>query len=319
MKKLICLFLALVMMTSLWACTNAPENQDDSQETPGSSEPSTEVPTELENPTEPSTEAPTKSTEPSVDLPTDPQRVSVENQVDYTPEEPVTANVTDAVNIQYKDKYGNSGSLKLPKIELPGPNIEAINAEILSDYSDFARSEDDSREMNYSDVYYRWGIHGDILSVVIIGGGSAFDGGWEDHGGCDLFSLYNISISKCRLVSNEEVYAASGMENVKTRVLHAITSFGGEWRGKDADAIEVFFNSPEGGINLECFAEEISDANFEKAIPFFNEDGVLCVMGYITTFIGSGGFWGIIRVDDYYTDALSTAEEYYQYYYELYH
>lgn len=312
MKKLICLLLALAIAASLFACNTKPAEEEINDPTP-----STEPSTELENPTE-STEPTEVSTEPSELLPTEPQRVSVENQVDFTPEETVTPNVVDAVDVEYEDKYGNRGSLELPKIELPGPNIEAINAEILSDYSDFIRSPDDSREMNYSDVYYEWGIHGDILSVLIVCGGSVFDGGWEDHDGCDRFSLYNISISKCRLVSNEEVYAASGMENVKTRVLHAITSFGGEWRGKDERTIEVFFPAADDSLSIQCFAEEISDANFEKTIPYFNEDGELCVMGYVTTFIGSGGFWGMIEVDDYNTNKLSSAEEYYRYYYELY-
>ena len=302
MKKLICLLLALSMTTLLFACNTTPEEQE-LDAPPVSTEPSTQAPTE-------------KPTEPTEELHAEPQRVSLENQVDFTPDEPVTANVTDAVNIQYKDKYGKSGSLILPKIELPGPNVESINAEILNDYGDFARSEDDSREMNYSNIYYKWGVHGDILSVFIVGGGSVFDGGWDDYGGCDLYSVYNISISRCRLVSNEEVYAASGMENIKTRVLHAIASYGSQWRGKDADAVENFYSEPDTGWSLECLKEELKDENFEAAVPYFNEDGKLCVMGRVFTFVGRGDFWAMLVLDDYPTDTLGTAEEYYRNYYE---
>lgn len=321
MKKLICLLLALAMAVSLFGCIGTPNNQDDSQVPPSSSDPATEPSTATA--TEPSTEEPSQSVEippePTAELPEEPERVSVDNQVDYTPEGAVIPSVADAVNVQFKDKYGNKGSLKLPKIELPGSNVEAINAEILNDYSDYVRSGDDTRQMNYSDVYYEWGVHGDILSVLIVCGGSVFDGGWEDYDGCDRFSLYNISISKCRLVSNEEVYAASGMENVKTRVLHAIANFGCQWRGKDADTIEVFYHDPVSGWSLSCLQEELTDKNFAKAVPYFDEDGELCVMGTIYTFIGAGLFYGMIELDDYHTDSLSTAEEYYQHYYQLYH
>lgn len=319
MKKLICLLLALAVAASLFACTNNPDRQENTQALPTDSQPSTEPSSELEAPAEPSTETPTVPPEPTAELPEAPERVSVDNQVDYSPEGAVIPDVTDAVNVQFKDKYGNKGSLKLPKIELPGPNVETINAEILNDYSDYIRSEDDSRETSHYNIYYEWGIHGDILSVLIVCSGSVFDGGWEDHDGCDRFSLYNISISKCRLVSNEEVYAASGMENAKIRVLHAIASFGGEWRGKDADTIDVFYNDPESGWGLQCFQAELTDENFAEAIPYFDEDGELCVMGTVYTFIGGERFWGMIELDDYYTASLSTAEEYYQHYYQLYH
>lgn len=308
MKKLICLLLALALAAALFAC-GSPEPSIDSQDNLSSSTPpetdppadSTEPPSSSESTTEPS--------EDPTELPDEPPaRVSVENQVDYTPDGDVTANVVDAVNTEFTDMNGIACVCILPKIELPGPNIEAINAEILADYSGYIIS-DQSRTFEYQKIHYKWAVKGDILSVVVMPEGSIYAGGEEGYGYQAAPSVYNISISKCRLISNEEVYAASGIADVQTRVLHAAASHAAKWLASpERSAVVTEDNKP---WIVDLFTQDISQENFDRAIPYFNEAGQLCALTYVHAPGGSGYFWGDFCVEDYNTEQLLTAEEYY--------
>ena len=275
----------------------------------------TSEPTAPSNSTAPTTiNTTTESTAPSTstETPTEPQvtEVSPEHQVDFTPTGEVVANVVDAVSETF-EFYGNIHSLRLPYIDLPGPNVEAINAEIVRKYTS------DYYKYSYTNTYYHWTVKDDILSVVIVGGGSMHDGGWEGYG-CDAFSVYNISVSKCRLLSHDEVYAAGDIADVKTRVLHAIVSYGAEWKGREESARTVFFGAPDYAHTITTIEEELSEESFARAVPYFNESGQLCVMGYVVTNIGAGGFYGFVPVYQYEAHALMTASEYYDYFYQLY-
>lgn len=307
MKKQIAVLLYILCLLCLFcACSK--------QESPSTSDTISEA-VKSDSATESTTASSTaESTAPptSSEVPIEPQvtEVSPENQVDFTPTGDVVANVTDALNETY-EIGGTVYSRRLPYIDLPGPNVEAINAEIMRVYtSDFYK-------YNYTNLYYHWAVKDDILSVVIVGGGSMHDGGWEGYG-CDAFSVYNISVSKCRLLSHDEVYAASGFADVKTRVLHAIVSYGAEWKGRNEDSRTVFFGTPNYAHTITTIEEELSEESFERAVPYFDESGQLCVMGYVVTNIGAGGFYGFVPVCQYEASALMPASEYYSYFYQLY-
>ncbi|MBQ7871251.1 MAG: hypothetical protein IJ357_03835 [Oscillospiraceae bacterium] len=66
MKKLICLLLALALLSSLWACTTAPVDDTEGSEPPVSqTPPETDPPTETD---EPSTEPPTETDPPETEF-----------------------------------------------------------------------------------------------------------------------------------------------------------------------------------------------------------------------------------------------------------
>ena len=318
MKKLICFLLALALLSSLWACATVPVDETQGTEPPVSSAPpETDPPTET---TEPSTEPPTETDPPETEpAPTEPERVSVDNQVDYTPEGEVVPNVVDAVNLSYM-KYPDEIEYVciLPEIQLPGPNVEAINAEILADYKVFYEIPEGKEQpiANPSrKISYKWAVNGDILSIVILCGTHKDVSSIEAYG-CTRTSVYNISISKCRLLSKEEVYAASGIEDVETRVLHAAAHHGGKFLLETTREWHFFENAVHKDWLVELFELNLSPENFEQAQPYFNEEGKLCVLAWTGTIGGAGYFWGDFCVEDYDTDALWTAEEYYEYYVE---
>ncbi len=310
LKGFISTVLLLALVFSLAACSKTTEDPTlpteqeavATEAIPEATTPSVQDATE---------DAPTESNTESTDLPaTDvtEERVSADNQEDYSPAGEVTANVVDALNEAYTIDQVEYSRV-LPRIELPGPNVEAINAEILRDYTS------DYYTVNYTNIYYQWAIKGDILSVVIIGGGSMFAGGWEDYG-CDAFSVYNISISKCRLLKDEEVYAYA--ETDEATVLNAIVQYGAQWKGRDAEGKKLFFGNPNNSNEIASIEETISHENFLKAKPYFDAQGNLWVMGYVVTNIGGGGFYGFVPVYEYEASPLLTAEEYYNSFYKLY-
>lgn len=294
-------FVLFSLVTCFSACGEAvSESTSDTLSEPVTSEPS------LTETVDPLTEAPTEVTDPAPSESTTQDRVSADRQEDYLPTGEVVANVVDALHETYM--VGETEhSRVLPRIELPGPNVEAINEEILRDYTS------DYHTANYTNIYYQWTVKDDVLSVVIIGGGSLYDGGWEGYG-CDSFSVYNISISKCRLLSDDEVYSCSGIENVRESVLNALVHYSAAWKCKDEQGRTFFF----GEHNNSSIAEELSDESFSRARPYFDKDGNLCVMGYVVTNVGAGGFYGFVPVYQYETDTLLSAEEYYDYFVQMY-
>lgn len=207
--------------------------------------------------------------------------------------------VTDAVNETF-----TSGDLQftriLPRIELSGDVFDEINRDLLERYS-----QDTMIANFYNEVTYRWGVKGDVLSVLVI-----YNSEQTDWGGA---RAYNFSISEGRLLTDAEVYAASGIENIQTRVLHAIVSYGAE--AKRNSTAGVYFNDSDTTQNtLMCMIGELCDLNFMDARPYFNEDGALCIVGYVRTGLGSGGAYACICVEDYETDTLHSARAYYEHY-----
>ena len=308
LKKLIGAILLFALVFSLVACGETASELPTPTETEAVT--TTETPMETTTAPEETTEA--LSTETDISTEPTEERVSADRQEDYTPTGEVTANVVDALNETYTIAQVVYSRV-LPQIDLPGPNVEAINEEILRDYTT------DFYTANYANIYYEWAVKDDVLSVVIVGSGSMFDGGWEEEGyGCDAFSVYNISISKCRLLKDEEVYAAAGMADPEVQVLNAIVHYGARWKGRNEGGKQLFFGNPDNSNEIRAIEETISHENFLQAKPYFDKDGNLNVMGYVVTNIGAGGFYGFVPVYEYENTPLLTAEEYYGTFYEQY-
>ena len=132
----------------------------------------------------------------------------------------------------------------------------------------------------------------------------------------DYCDIYNVSISKCRLLTDEEVYAASGMDNLEVHIAHAIACFAGELMTRDDDTYPFFFGdgTSVSELTLRLFAEDICWANVEQARPYLGRDGDLYINGCAYTALGSGHHWGDIRLKDYTPDVVYTARQYYEYY-----
>lgn len=236
-------------------------------------------------------------------------------QEDYIPDALYWANVTPLFDETYTDKFGNEYNIAVPKIEMPGPNIEAINRKIYNDYAaNYLSIRPTGGYIGYTSISYKWFINGDILSLVIMPVPAAGYSGQD-------YDVYNISISKCRLMTDEEVYAASGMENVDVRVAHSIACFAGEYyAAKNAvvngERVSIYYgNGNAADIGpLSLFEDVLDTRNILSARPYLGRNGDLYVVGCAYTAVGSGENWGDIRVDDYYTDRLYSAWQYCMYF-----
>lgn len=211
--------------------------------------------------------------------------------------------VTDTVN----DSFTGDGYRyfrTLPHIKISGADMDTVNQEILRRFS-----QENMKRDFCTEVSYRWTVKGDVLSVLIVGSGPNYGG--LDGRGYSVYKLYNISLEQGRILTNDEVYAASGLSNIQTRVLHAIVSYGAEV--KAATMPDVFFHdNPKNPNTLYTMVTELSELNYLDATPYFNEDGKLCIIGYIRTNLGTGGFYDSICVEDYDSDELLSARSYYE-------
>ena len=220
------------------------------------------------------------------------------------------AYVVDALDLQYTYDWAEL-DLRLPRIQLPMEGIEEINKEIMLTYSEtfFGVNSPDNKMV----VDYVWAVNGDILSVAVI---PANNETWT-------MSAYNFSISEKRRLSNEEVYAACGLSNIQTRVSHAIACATGEYLFMDENGkIDVqkdgyLFQEGNVEFTISCFANGISQENFERATPYLDEQGRLWVVADVYQMAGASDHKESICVEDYDTDVLHTAEEYFNYYADM--
>ena len=217
-------------------------------------------------------------------------KLSVADQVSYTPAETVVPNVSDLVDTTLRSTF------HIPVIELPGPKVEAINQEILRDYRE-------PFETDVCAVDYEWTVQGDILSLVIMGTNS--DGKILAH------SVYNISVSKCRLLENAEVYAAAGVESFQVK--HAVT-MGIMTALSMEDYDKYFAGQSDAMYTARRLAAYQTDAMWNAFEPYFDADGEFCVFAPNSmdphNYVGSIE-WYTVRISDYPTDRLYEPVDYF--------
>lgn len=187
--------------------------------------------------------------------------------------------VTDA----YNKKIGNS-SVAIPKINLGGDVVKRINAEIWKNlYTDGVVGRKKMWEQcSYVEPArssYRWGINGDILSVVV-------ESYPEDYPWWDYY-VYNLSISDGKELSKEEIlsYAGVSYAEYKNRVRTAVGSeFFRDVEHHIRDyGYDDYFNT--------ILARTTSDENIIDSIPYINKEGQLCTVVRVHTLAAADFYW----------------------------
>lgn len=177
----------------------------------------------------------------------------------------------------------------IPKINLKSDEIEQLNDYILQTYSDSCKLELERLKQNgYIDlryIRYDWFAYGDLLTLYID----------EKHEEYSSKEMYSISISEKRKLTTEETLAIIGISE-------------SEFREKVREAIGSICldaNMPlidEVGIDWveELYNTTISDDTVDRAIPFLNENGQLCILGTIYSGAGGSGYYSqIINLDTF--------------------
>ena len=197
--------------------------------------------------------------------------------------------VTDAF---YDDTYLNSygsGIFAIPRINLDGSEIRAINDEIYQNlYTDLAagalREWDDSGKS----VNYTWAENGDTLSLLIEV--HPVDWEWTDY------YVYNVSISEARELSRDEVIQRSNVTNYYKTARQALeATFWGnydhDWLQETAEMVD-FFNDQLDNTR--------ANSNIEEAQPYFNRKGELCITANIYSLAGADYYTQEVNLEDFY-------------------
>lgn len=195
--------------------------------------------------------------------------------------------VIDACNGSWKTSTGDERTYAIPKIELPGAEIEALNEEICkSFYKDYLNEDDLYRGPI---IGYEWYVNGDILTLIL-------------HGVYELdfmnYSIYSVRISTAHVMTPEEVLTEAGMTaaEFETKASDALGNAYCVWL---ADYISKYIDSDE-QIVLQ-FQKTISNDNAARAVPFFDEKGVLSICGNIYQIAGADYHEELLPLTDYKT------------------
>ena len=183
-------------------------------------------------------------------------------------------------------------SLHLPKVELDSEDAAAVNREIydawypqIQEWLDYVDNYDGSSSLSAS---YEWHCNGDILSLV-----AWLNTGYEPW--TDYF-VFNFSISTGKLLDNEDVIAASAVENYRdTLRLAAGSAFFDNLAVVDyTSAVERW---DEGHFTL--LKRTIADDNIDLCRPYLDGSGKLCALATIYQPAGSSYYYTLLHLEDF--------------------
>ena len=202
--------------------------------------------------------------------------------------------VTDAY------KYEISGRrFYIPKINLNGKAIEKINNDLWSSlYDGVVMATQESWDLYEGSEYviYDWWVHDDVLSLVVES--RPVHWAWWDYW------VYNISISNEEIVTTDELISIAGWSQ-------------DEYHDAVRRALGVsFFKDKEsyiGQVGYDAFFrlqldKTISEENVQNCIPYFNEDGQLCIIGAVYSLAGADYYLQKINLEN--TDHANDFNEY---------
>lgn len=183
---------------------------------------------------------------------------------------------------------------RIPRVNLSSSDVEKINSEIynsLSPIIEDAVAEIDEYGYPYTsdEVIYDWSVNGDVLSLVIR------NSSYPDSSGGYEYMVYNISVSTGNRLSKNELLSVAGVsqENYRDMLWKALGSayFQGKESYIDQVGYDDFFRT-----QLE---NTLSEDNIQSCVPYFNEDGQLCIIGAIYSLAAADFYYHEINLGDF--------------------
>lgn len=180
----------------------------------------------------------------------------------------------------------------IPQINIPGEGIQQINQELYTDLVAKTKQSIESMEQyGTAEVYgisYKWMANGDIVSVVLhIRYGAEYGG--------SRYMVHNVSISGGRTISDEELFAAVGI----TKEEYLIKA-----RGVIKKEFWAIASGFDGQIRESEYAYQmeeltLSQESIDRAMPYLNEKGQLCIIACRYPIIGDEYRWDDLNLIDY--------------------
>ncbi len=188
--------------------------------------------------------------------------------------------VTDGYTYTYGDEWGDYG-FHVPQIDREGPGFDEVNAaiwaelyedQLMGEYGSVTAIEQGWSPEPYT-VDYDWAVNGDILSLWTVS---------RYSGDCDFYSVYNVSLSAGRRVTNQELLDLAGVseDQFYSAVRHALSAAFEEY---NTYGQEDAFKAQQRGDNN-------SETNVRAVRPYLDKDGGLSVIGTVYALAGAGQF-----------------------------
>lgn len=202
--------------------------------------------------------------------------------------------VTDAYN---ENLFGRE--VAIPKINISSDTVKNINEEIWQKiYVDTVERELESWEMNpgVADyIKYKWALNGDTISLVIES--KPEDWAWWD------FYVYNVSASSGEVVKDEDIVSQAGFtwDEYQQKIRDAAGSYFSEGYSLNSDN---FKNQQFVDIYNSVIDNTLSQENIDKAVPYINSEGQLCVIVPVYSVAGASFYYRDLNLEDfvYYPD-----------------
>ncbi len=185
-------------------------------------------------------------------------------------------------------------TFRIPQINLPGSDIEQVNAEIFNTL--YPIIEDVVEEIaEYShpftseEISYRWAVNSDILSLVVLSNSD------PEVGGKDVYLVYNVSVVDGNRLSKNELISVAGVsqENYHDMLWQALGS--AYFQGKESYIEQVGYDD----FFRTQLENTLSEDNIQSCVPYFNEDGQLCIIGTIYSLAAADFYYHEINLENY--------------------
>ena len=195
--------------------------------------------------------------------------------------------VTEAYTETYTDEF-ETHVWRIPKIMLPGDDVEAINHEIWETMFTGAISENHKAIQHgdsfipYGVIDYQWAVNGNILSLFIAKRVS--------HTHWDEYYAYNVDIATGNKLSRDALLDAHGYSLDKYNQLAKQvlgSQFWSDWDRTD----EAFQNNDFVSWFNEALQKTISQENIDQSYPYINNKGELCIIAKVYSLAGADYYW----------------------------
>jgi len=232
--------------------------------------------------------------QPPTSTPTPPSTPSPQPDLSHVVEDAWSGECVYSVNDGQGGRSTKTAVYHVPKINLDFTNAQAINEEILENFSQ-ARDESDAgypltgSDPAFLSVDYEWSVKGNIISLLVTC--------WRDVPDVPGYYLYTLYVDTGKEVPKGDIIRVAGIteQDYCTRVKEALGSV--FWDQSFGPGTEYDLGTWQ---RYKSYLEDtISQDNVDMAQPFFNENGELCVLGHAFYDAGKNPHDTLVNLENY--------------------
>lgn len=188
---------------------------------------------------------------------------------------------------------GSEFFFHIPRVTIETAEIEQANRELYEtafpDVQQAMEANEKEEMPNICMSNYEWAVNGDVLSLHY----------WvEPYATCCEYDLvYNFSISKGKVLAKEDLLQIVGwsLSEFEEKCRQVLISQLINDSFPDTPGAEF----KVGWMWYDAYLGTLADENIDKAIPFLNEKGHLCILGYACVLYEGGGDSFLIDLEEY--------------------